>query len=390
MAARPRRPRWLGAIALAAAVPAGGLLDRLSRGRPRRRPRRRAAAPSSRPRPDRRRPDGRGLPKDGRPLRPMPSVRPAGFADPPPGTWSGSVSPASRSTGGPAWNGLSCATVLVPLDYDEARRGGDLAWRSRGGLRPGPGGWARLFINPGGPGGSGVEYVGYFNDAPLGDYDIVGWDPRGVGASTPVNCFGAADLDRLYAMDASPDDGAELQARIDAIEDFGESCLARSGRLLEHISTLETVRDLDLLRGLVGDSKINYFGSSYGTRIGSLYAEIFPQRVGRMILDGSVDIAAKPPITQTEGFERALDHFAAWCAKENCRLGGTRDEVLSTIRGLLERLDQRPMPGGQRPGADPAARSRGRHLLDVRGRADLASTGRCAGRRGRRTLNPRG
>ena len=201
-----------------------------------------------------------------------------------------------------------------------------------------------LFINPGGPGGSGVEYVTYFNNAQLADYDVVGWDPRGVGASTPVSCFGADDLDRLYAMDASPDDRGELLARIDAVQEFGRSCLERSGRLLEHISTVETVRDLDLLRGLVGDSKINYFGSSYGTRIGALYAELYPARVGRMILDGSVDISPKPPITQTEGFERALGHFAAWCANENCRLGDSRDEVLLTIRGFLEGLDQNPMP----------------------------------------------
>ena len=91
-------------------------------------------------------------------------------------------------------------------------------------------------------------------------------------------------------MDSSPDDAAELQARIDEQTDFGRSCLNGSGALLEHISTMETVRDLDLLRGLVGDAKLNYFGASYGTRIGALYAEMFPQRVGRMILDGAVDV----------------------------------------------------------------------------------------------------
>src|SRR5687767_1402664 len=107
---------------------------------------------------------------------------------------------------------------------------------------------------------------------------------------------------------------------------------------------MDTVRDLDLLRELVGDSKINYFGSSYGTRIGSLYAELYPDRVGRMVLDGSVDISDKPSITQTEGFERALEHFATWCANESCRLGDSRDEVLLAVRGFLERLDQNPMP----------------------------------------------
>ena len=159
-----------------------------------------------------------------------------------------------------------------------------------------------LIINPGGPGGSGVGYVGDFNAAGLERYDIVGWDPRGVGRSTPVTCFGRADLDRYFSMDSSPDDASEWQARIDEQIKFGQSCLRRSGALLEHISTMETVRDLDLLRGLVGDSKINYFGSSYGTRIGALYAEMFPQRVGRMVLDGAVNINSKSKIDQSGRF----------------------------------------------------------------------------------------
>ncbi len=144
-------------------------------------------------------------------------------------------------------------------------------------------------------------------------------------------------------MDSSPDDAEEWQARIDGQIEFGQSCLRRSGALLEHISTMETVRDLDLLRGLVGDSKINYFGSSYGTRIGALYAEVFPQRVGRMVLDGAVDINSTSKIDQVDGFERALHHFAAWCADSPCKLGAQRDDVLSKIKEFLDRLDQQPL-----------------------------------------------
>jgi len=144
-------------------------------------------------------------------------------------------------------------------------------------------------------------------------------------------------------MDNSPDDPGELQARIDAQIEFGQSCLRRSGALLEHISTMDTVRDLDLLRYLVGDSKINYFGSSYGTRIGALYAELFPQRVGRMVLDGAVDINSKSKINQVDGFERALRHFASWCADEHCQIGAQRDDVLSKIKEFLDRLDQQPL-----------------------------------------------
>ena len=130
-------------------------------------------------------------------------------------------------------------------------------------------------------------------------------------------------------MDSSPDDAAELQARIDEQTDFGRSCLNGSGALLEHISTMETVRDLDLLRGLVGDSKINYFGSSYGTRIGALYAEMFPQRVGRMILDGAVDVNSNSKITQVDGFERALHHFALVVCRSELPDGVAADDVIS-------------------------------------------------------------
>jgi pimeloyl-ACP methyl ester carboxylesterase len=281
------------------------------------------------------------LPKDGRPLQPIPDVEPEGFTNPPPGKGLARYEKQEldwRSCG----PGLSCSEVLVPLDY--ANPDGTAitllaAKREATGDRR----LGTLFINPGGPGGSGVWYVGYFNAAGLENYDIVGWDPRGVGHSTPVTCFGKDDLDQYFSMDSSPDDPSELQARIDKQMEFGRSCLDRSGTLLEHVSTMETVRDLDLLRHLVGDAKLNYFGSSYGTKIGSLYAEMFPHRVGRMVLDGAVNINSNSRIGQVEGFERALNHFASWCAKEQCRLGSQREDVLKVIKDFLDRLDQQPL-----------------------------------------------
>src|SRR5215218_1243569 len=281
------------------------------------------------------------LPKDGRPLQPIPKVKPAGFTKPPPGTGLSRYA-RQQLDWKPCGHGFWCSTMLVPLDYaDPDGTAVTLALAKRpavGGRKLGS-----LIINPGGPGGSGVGYVGYFNAAGLERYDIVGWDPRGVGRSTPVTCYGRADLERYLSMDSSPDDAGEWQARIDEQMEFGQSCLRRSGPLLEHISTMETVRDLDLLRGLVGDSKINYFGSSYGTKIGALYAELFLQRVGRMVLDGAININSKAKIDQIDGFERALNHFAAWCAEENCKLGAQRDEVLSKIKEFLDRLDQEPL-----------------------------------------------
>jgi len=200
------------------------------------------------------------LPKDGRPLQPIPAVRPDGFTEPPPGEGL-----ARYEKQQPNWescgDGFSCSSVLVPLDYADPDGTAItllVAKRSATGSKR----LGSLFINPGGPGGSGVWYVGSFNAAGLDDYDIIGWDPRGVGHSTPVTCFGQADLDHYFSMDNSPDDAGELQAMIDEQIAFGRSCPERSGALLEHVSTVETVRDLDLLRHLMSDTKINYFGSS--------------------------------------------------------------------------------------------------------------------------------
>jgi pimeloyl-ACP methyl ester carboxylesterase len=281
------------------------------------------------------------LPKDGRPLQPIPAVTPEGFAQPPAGRGLARYE-RQRLNWKSCGHDLSCSPMLVPLDYADpdgtaitlvvAKRAATSSKRL-----------GSLIINPGGPGGSGVWYVGYFNAAGLENYDIVGWDPRGVGNSTPVNCFGKEDLDHYFSMDNSPENAAELQARINEQIAFGRSCLDRSGALLEHISTMDTVRDLDLLRQLLGETKINYFGSSYGTRIGALYAELFPRRVARMVLDGAVDINSSSKITQVDGFERALDHFASWCADAHCRLGSQRDEVLSAIKQFLDRLDQQPL-----------------------------------------------
>jgi len=281
------------------------------------------------------------LPKDGRPLQPIPEVRPDGFTKPPPGIGLARYE-SQRLDWKQCGQEFLCTMMLAPLDYadpDGTAITLSVAKRPATSSRR----LGSLIINPGGPGGSGVGYVGSFNAAGLESYDIVGWDPRGVGNSTPVTCFGRDELDRYFSMDNSPDDPSELGARIEAQIEFGQSCLRESGALLEHISTFETVRDLDLLRRLLGDSKINYFGSSYGTRIGALYAELFPQRVGRMVLDGAVDINSKSKINQVDGFERALRHFASWCAYEDCQLGAQRDDVLSKIKEFLDRLDQQPL-----------------------------------------------
>ena len=250
-----------------------------------------------------------------------------------------------------AWSdcgdGTECATVLAPLDYaDPAAKAVTLALRRLPATaEPRLG---SLFVNPGGPGGSGRELVDSFETTGLEQYDIVGWDPRGTGASTPVTCFGAEETDALNEADASPDTDEERTALIRAAWAFGRSCWERSGDLLEHISTIETVRDLDLLRALVGEEKLTYFGYSYGTQIGATYAELFGRNTGRLVLDAAVDITDNDEVIQAMGFDLALGNFAAWCAKQGCSLGGSKPAVLDAVTGLLDDLDANPVRAGAR------------------------------------------
>ncbi|WP_375426608.1 alpha/beta hydrolase [uncultured Friedmanniella sp.] len=282
----------------------------------------------------------------GRPVQPVPDVRPAGFTDPPAGSGLDRYRRQALRWR-PCAKGVSCASVLAPLDYaDPDGTAITLALAKRDATAPDRLG--TLFVNPGGPGGSGRGYAAGFNAKGLERYDVVGWDPRGVGASTPVTCFGSAELDRYFSVDVSPDDAAEEQRLQAENYAFGTSCLARSGSLLEHISTAATVQDLDLLRGLVGDARLNYLGASYGTQIGALYAQTYPDHVGHLVLDGAVNISGDK-VSQIEGFERALTHFAAWAATAAGRpLGAGQTEVLSRVRTLLTGLDGRPLPVGDR------------------------------------------
>ncbi len=282
-------------------------------------------------------------PADGRPLEPVPAVVPPGVTDPPAGSGT-----ARYTAQRPDWHSCSqrveCAAVSAPLDWSapDGRALTLVVGRVPATASPRLG---TLFINPGGPGGSGLDLLSGFPTRGLEHYDVASWDPRGVGRSTPVRCSTDAQLDRLFSLDVSPDDDAEAVTLNTAARDFGRTCLERSGALLEHISTADTVRDLDLLRGLVGDERLHYLGFSYGTQIGAQYADTFPEHTGSMVLDGAVDLNDDSGVTQIQGFERALGHFATWCAAQRCGLGEDRAAVLQTVRRLLTRLDASPLPG---------------------------------------------
>jgi len=240
-----------------------------------------------------------------------------------------------------------CAEVLAPLDYAAPQEKAiTLSLRMKPATKKPHLG--SLFINPGGPGGSGKELVDTFVTDGLERYDIVGWDPRGAGDSTPVRCLTDEQTDAYLDLDSSPDDEGERAALVKAAADFAKACWERNGDLLNHIGTIETVRDLDLLRGLLGNKELNFLGYSYGTQIGATYAELFGQNTGRLVLDAAVNITEDDSVIQAQGFDLALGNFATWCAKTTCGLGNTKAEVLAAITGLLDRLDANPLQVGDR------------------------------------------
>jgi pimeloyl-ACP methyl ester carboxylesterase len=244
-------------------------------------------------------------------------------------------------------NGTKCADVLAPLDYDSpGAKAVTISMRMKPATKKPYLG--TLFINPGGPGGSGKEEVSSFQTTGLEQYDVVGWDPRGVGDSTAVTCLTDAQADAFLNLDSSPDTDAERVALIKANYEFGKACWERNGDLLNHIGTVETVRDLDLMRQLLGNKKLNFFGYSYGTQIGATYAELFGKSTGRLVLDAAVNITDDDSIIQAQGFDLALGNFAAWCAQYSCGLGSDKQAVLSAVTGFLDRLDSTPLTVGKR------------------------------------------
>ncbi len=250
--------------------------------------------------------------------------------------------------------GAECATVVAPLDWDNPGLGDDvnlaLSRHSTTGQALGS-----LFVNPGGPGASGYEFVLDSVDFAVSEslresFDVIGWDPRGVNFSSPVSCAASdAELDYFFfgELEAEPDTpewDAELLA--ESIR-FGQECQANTGELLEFVDTLSTVRDLDLLRHLVGDEQLNYLGYSYGTLIGALYIDTFPERVGRMVLDGPVDPGASQfdlVVNQHRGFEEALEAYLVECDLTNsCPFYGSLEERLQGVSDLYDELEEDPL-----------------------------------------------
>ncbi|RCV51411.1 peptidase S33 family protein [Marinitenerispora sediminis] len=257
---------------------------------------------------------------------------------------------------------FECATIAVPLDYDEpdGERLDIAVMRlpASGADRIGS-----LVINPGGPGGSGLDYARaagrVISDQIRERFDIVGFDPRGVGKSDPLHCLDRPDLDDYLGggrqseagadpADLTPDEVDELA---EDNEEFAEACERRSGNLLEHVRTENVARDMDVLRAVLGDEKLTYLGKSYGTFIGAMYAQQFPERVRAVVLDGALDPSLnglEMSVQQARGFHTALRAFVADCLeRSDCPLsdgaGSTVDEGVERLSELLDRAGEQPL-----------------------------------------------
>jgi len=253
----------------------------------------------------------------------------------------------------PCDSDLVCAWLAVPLDY--AKPAGDtIRIRVAKYLATGPAASRQgsIVINPGGPGGSGVDFTSYVATAIAGDvaeqFDFVGFDPRGVGQSAPITCLTGHQTTVWLATDGSPNSAAEEKQLMKLAGGIPRGCLAKSPALARHVGTENTVRDMDILREVLGDARLNWLGYSYGTYLGTLYAEAFPDRVGRMVLDGALDPsldAMEVSRGQSRGFQTAMTRFAADCARRSsCAFAGGTGAVLKGINGLLAGLDESPMP----------------------------------------------
>ncbi|MEV7024358.1 alpha/beta hydrolase [Kitasatospora sp. NPDC093558] len=266
-------------------------------------------------------------------------------------------------------DGFECTTFKVPVDYAHPADGDLTLTAVRAPAIPGAGAAAgatpvggrlgSLLLNPGGPGGSAVEYVEAaartYDGGVRARYDLVGLDPRGVGRSSPVTCLSGDRMDAFTSVGFTPADQREVDALVAADKEFAEGCRQRAGAALGHVSTVEAARDMDVLRALLGDGRLSYVGKSYGTFLGATYAGLFPGRVGRLVLDGAMDPSLDSVTgnrTQAGGFETAWAAFAKDCARrDDCPLGRTEQEAGEQLGALLAAVRAKPLAttdGGRR------------------------------------------
>ena len=282
---------------------------------------------------------------------------------------------------------FSCAVITVPLDYANPK-GETISIAMKKRAATGGHSQGALFINPGGPGDSGVSFAeragNAFSPDLLSAYDIIGFDPRGVGSSTAITCSSNDDSSGSTAepsasgetsaspsASSAPSAGSTASATASAgtasgaesfeewaestrqsFQELTEQCASNTepAALLDHVDTVSAARDLDILRALAGQEKLNYLGFSYGTYLASVYAETFPANTGRMVLDGAIDPSlslAEQGLGQAKGFEQALRTYVDYCqASAGCPLSGGTDAGVQQVRDLITSANSTPLSTG--------------------------------------------
>ena len=265
---------------------------------------------------------------------------------------------ASPTAGKLSWTdcggGFQCSTLQVPLDYTHpsGRTIGIAVIR-----KPATDPASRIgsvLENPGGPGASGIEFLRGEASAETNlnrYFDLVSFDPRGIGESSPVRCLTGPETDAYVALDSVLDDPQEKQAGIDAIKNYAAACDRRNHDILQFIDTPDVARDMDMIRAAVGDAKLTYLGFSYGTYLGQIYASLFPSHVRALSLDAVVDPslpANTSLLDQVVGFQQNLDSFLAYCRSNSSCTYGRSGDPGAKLTALTTRLDTNPMQVGTR------------------------------------------
>ena len=248
-----------------------------------------------------------------------------------------------------------CAKVKVPLDYQDLGKGDieiAVARTSRSVKSKKAQHSGTIFTNPGGPGASGVEFQSYMvemlGNQVLAKYDVVSFDPRGVGASAPVQCLDTQQMDRFMASLGAPTQVTSLDMVKAAASSMGEGCERESARLVPYLSSNNTARDMDVIREVLGEKKLDYFGASYGSNLGQVYATLFSDKVGRFVFDGVVPMwfdLKQTGLGQAKGFETSFQRFVANCPKhQGCPLPSNPTAAIAKVEKLLADLGTKSLP----------------------------------------------
>lgn len=251
----------------------------------------------------------------------------------------------------PCHASFECAEITLPLDYADPAVGDVTLPLIRRPATDAANRIGSLLVNPGGPGVSGVDFVrnasSLYSEDVRARFDIVGWDPRGVGGSSPaVDCI--EDLDAFVSADSSPDSVAEQQEQDAIAKEFADGCASESGDILPYLATEYTARDMDAIRQALGDEKLTYFGYSYGTFLGAMYADLFPDRIRALVLDAAADpsiSAQQDTKNQVVGFETSLNTFLAACEVEPECAFHYADDPAAAYDALMQSLDTTPVYG---------------------------------------------